>query len=111
MGIKVFSVSCSPRDDWLVVGKENGEINVSERHLRKLVLQKVEKFQLQNYKTNDCHRTILDHENALLSVKFAHSGKWFAAGGKDNVLSTWPCPDGVKIIIFYWQNISELESY
>lgn len=37
MGIKVFSVSCSPRDDWLVVGKENGEINVSERHLRKLV--------------------------------------------------------------------------
>lgn len=75
----VFSVSCSPRDDWLVVGKENGEIN------------------LQNYKTNDCHRTILDHENALLSVKFAHSGKWFAAGGKDNVLSTWPCPDGQRL--------------
>ena len=37
------------------------------------------------------------HESCVLSLKFAHSGKWFITTGKDNLLNAWRTPYGASI--------------
>lgn len=37
------------------------------------------------------------HESCVLSLKFAHSGKWFASTGKDNLLNSWRSPYGAQL--------------
>jgi len=37
------------------------------------------------------------HESSVLSLKFAHSGKWFVTTGKDHVLNAWRAPYGASI--------------
>lgn len=37
------------------------------------------------------------HESCVLSLKFAHSGKWFVSTGKDNMLNAWRTPYGANI--------------
>lgn len=38
------------------------------------------------------------HESCVLSLKFAHSGKWFISTGKDNVLNAWRTPYGASLL-------------
>ena len=37
------------------------------------------------------------HESCVLSLKFAHNGKWFITTGKDNLLNAWRTPYGAII--------------
>ena len=37
------------------------------------------------------------HEMAVLSLKFAHSGKWFISTGEDNVVHAWRTPYGANL--------------
>jgi len=37
------------------------------------------------------------HESCVLSLKFAHSGKWFLSTSKDNQLTGWKTPYGAKL--------------
>ena len=37
------------------------------------------------------------HESCVLSLKFAHSGKWFITTGKDNLINAWRTPYGASI--------------
>ena len=37
------------------------------------------------------------HESCVLSLKFAHCGKWFVSTGKDNLLNAWRTPYGASI--------------
>ena len=37
------------------------------------------------------------HESCVLSLKFAHTGKWFITTGKDNLLNAWRTPYGASI--------------
>lgn len=46
---------------------------------------KPEKYQLQL------------HESCVLSLKFAHCGKWFISTGKDNLVNAWRSPYGASI--------------
>ncbi|KIH45467.1 WD domain, G-beta repeat protein [Ancylostoma duodenale] len=38
------------------------------------------------------------HESCVLSLKFAHSGRWFVSTGKDNVLNAWRTPYGASLL-------------
>ena len=38
------------------------------------------------------------HESCVLSLKFAHSGKWFTTTGKDNLINTCVTPHGAPIV-------------
>ena len=48
--------------------------------------------------TNQEKYLLHDHESCVLSLKFAHSGKWFISTGKDNVLNTWRTPYGFRLV-------------
>ncbi len=37
------------------------------------------------------------HDSCVLSLKFAHTGKWFITTGKDNLLNAWRTPYGASI--------------
>ena len=37
------------------------------------------------------------HDSCVLSLKFAHTGKWFVTTGKDNLLNSWRTPYGASI--------------
>ena len=37
------------------------------------------------------------HDSCVLSLKFAHTGKWFVTTGKDNLLNAWRTPYGASI--------------
>ncbi|CAD5209772.1 unnamed protein product [Bursaphelenchus xylophilus] len=76
---QVFSLSCSPADDWVAVGMENSKV------------------ELVNPKDSDKY-VLHEHENCVLSLKFAHSGKWFVSTGKDSSLITWRAPYGARLI-------------
>lgn len=75
---QIFSLGYCPTGDWLTVGMENSTIEV-------LHDGKSEKYQLHL------------HESCVLSLKFAHSGKWFISTGKDNMLNSWRTPYGASI--------------
>ncbi len=37
------------------------------------------------------------HEDSVISLKFATSGKWFVSTGTDNLLNGWQTPYGASI--------------
>ncbi|XP_018671917.2 groucho isoform X1 [Ciona intestinalis] len=75
---QIFSLGYCPSGEWLTVGMENSTVEV-------LHDTKPEKYQLHL------------HESCVLSLKFAHSGKWFISTGKDNMLNSWRTPYGASI--------------
>jgi WD40 repeat protein len=60
---QIFSLGYCPTGDWLAVGMESSHVEV-------LHTTKADKYQLNL------------HESCVLSLKFAHSGKWFISTGK-----------------------------
>jgi groucho len=75
---QIFSLGYCPTGDWLAVGMESSHVEV-------LHTSKADKYQLNL------------HESCVLSLKFAHSGKWFISTGKDNYLNAWRTPYGASI--------------
>ena len=75
---QIFSLGYCPTGDWLAVGMESSHVEV-------LHTSKADKYQLNL------------HESCVLSLKFAHSGKWFVSTGKDNYLNAWRTPYGASI--------------
>uniref|UniRef100_H2YVU5 Groucho/TLE N-terminal Q-rich domain-containing protein n=1 Tax=Ciona savignyi TaxID=51511 RepID=H2YVU5_CIOSA len=75
---QIFSLGYCPSGEWLTVGMENSTVEV-------LHDTKPEKYQLHL------------HDSCVLSLKFAHSGKWFISTGKDNMLNSWRTPYGASI--------------
>lgn len=75
---QIFSLGYCPTGDWLAVGMESSHVEV-------LHTNKSDKYQLNL------------HESCVLSLKFAHSGKWFISTGKDNYLNAWRTPYGASI--------------
>eukprot|EP00731_Ephydatia_muelleri_P014487 Em0008g207a len=76
---QIFSLGYSPSGDWLAVGMESSNVEV-------LHVSGPEKYQLHL------------HESCVLSLKFAHSGKWFTTTGKDNLINTCVTPHGAPIV-------------
>lgn len=70
---QVFSLGCSPADDYVAIGMENSKVEM-------LSTTANEKYVLH------------EHENCVLSLKFAHNGPWFVSTGKDSSLITWRSP-------------------
>ncbi|KAA3681625.1 uncharacterized protein DEA37_0015145 [Paragonimus westermani] len=78
LSAQVFSLGYCPTGDWIAVGLETDQIEVlSPNH--------PQKYQL----------TL--HESCVLSLKFAHSGLWFASTGKDHSLHAWRTPYGANL--------------
>ncbi|KAM4578694.1 transducin-like enhancer protein 4 isoform 1-T1 [Fundulus diaphanus] len=75
---QIFSLGYCPTGDWLAVGMENSNVEV-------LHVTKPDKYQLHL------------HESCVLSLRFAHCGKWFVSTGKDNLLNAWRTPYGASI--------------
>uniref|UniRef100_A0AC35UCW1 WD_REPEATS_REGION domain-containing protein n=1 Tax=Rhabditophanes sp. KR3021 TaxID=114890 RepID=A0AC35UCW1_9BILA len=76
---QIFSLGCSPAEDWIAVGLENSAIDVINT-------------------TNQSTKYSLHmHESCVLSLKFASTGKFFVSTGKDNVLNCWRAPYGANI--------------
>lgn len=75
---QIFSLGYCPSGDWLAVGMESSHVEVLHN-------TKPDKYQLNL------------HESCVLSLKFAHSGKWFVSTGKDNYLNAWRTPYGANI--------------
>ncbi|KAA8592614.1 hypothetical protein FQN60_018069, partial [Etheostoma spectabile] len=74
----IFSLGYCPTGEWLAVGMENNNVEV-------LHVTKPDKYQLHL------------HESCVLSLRFAHCGKWFVSTGKDNLLNAWRTPYGASI--------------
>ncbi|CAL8095624.1 unnamed protein product [Calicophoron daubneyi] len=78
LSAQVFSLGYCPTGDWLAVGLETDQVEVlSPTH--------PERYQL----------TL--HESCVLSLRFAHSGLWFASTGKDHCLHAWRTPYGANL--------------
>jgi groucho len=76
---QVFSLGCSPADDFVAVGMENSKVEM-------LSTTGNEKYVLH------------EHENCVLSLRFAHNGPWFVSTGKDSSLVTWRSPYGARLV-------------
>ncbi|VUZ47763.1 unnamed protein product [Hymenolepis diminuta] len=77
-GSQVFSLAKSPTEDWVVTGMESDEIEIfAPGH--------IDRYQVKM------------HESCVLSLKFAHSGAWFASTGKDSWLYGWRPPHGANL--------------
>ncbi|GMR51378.1 hypothetical protein PMAYCL1PPCAC_21573 [Pristionchus mayeri] len=74
---QIFSLGCSPTDNWVAVGLDTNQIEVVNT-----TPGAKDRYQL--------HR----HDSCVLSLRFAHSGKWFCTTGKDNLLNVWRAPYG-----------------
>ncbi|KAJ3603727.1 hypothetical protein NHX12_028468, partial [Muraenolepis orangiensis] len=66
---QIFSLGYCPTGEWLSVGMENSNVEV-------LHVTKPDKYQLHL------------HESCVLSLRYAHCGKWFVSTGKDNLLNS-----------------------
>uniref|UniRef100_UPI00358F55DC transducin-like enhancer protein 4 isoform X2 n=1 Tax=Myxine glutinosa TaxID=7769 RepID=UPI00358F55DC len=75
---QIFSLGYCPTGEWLAVGMESSNVEVLHH-------SKPDKYQLHL------------HESCVLSLKFAHCGKWFISTGKDNLLNAWRTPYGASI--------------
>uniref|UniRef100_UPI00358E4127 transducin-like enhancer protein 3 isoform X6 n=1 Tax=Myxine glutinosa TaxID=7769 RepID=UPI00358E4127 len=75
---QIFSLGYCPTGEWLAVGMESSNVEV-------LHCTKPDKYQLHL------------HDSCVLSLKFAHCGKWFVSTGKDNLLNAWRTPYGASI--------------
>jgi groucho len=79
---QIFSLGyCSSAGDWLAVGMEQSLIDI---------------FNVTTTTKPDKYR-LTYHESCVLSLKFAHSGKWFVSTSKDNQLLGWKTPYGAKL--------------
>jgi len=76
---QIFSLSVCPGDSWVAVGLENSHVEVL------------------NLMNTECKYQLHMHENCVLTVKFANSGKWLITGGKDKTLNSWRSPFGSSI--------------
>ncbi|MCP9258018.1 Protein groucho-2 [Dirofilaria immitis] len=76
---QIFSLGCCPCDEWVAVGMENSNVEV-------LHVSKPDRYSLHM------------HDSCVLSLKFAHSGKWFVSTGKDNMLCAWRTPYGASLL-------------
>jgi hypothetical protein len=65
---QIFSLGYCPKGDWLAVGMESSAVEVLHGN-------KTDKY------------TLKAHESCVLSLKFAHNGKWFLTTGKDNLIN------------------------
>ncbi|CAM4746089.1 unnamed protein product [Rotaria magnacalcarata] len=78
---QIFSLGyCPAGGDWLAVGMEQSLIDVLN-----VSSPKPDKYRLTS------------HESCVLSLKFAHTGKWFVSTSKDNQLTGWKTPYGAKL--------------
>ncbi|XP_078456077.1 transducin-like enhancer protein 4 isoform X2 [Lampetra fluviatilis] len=75
---QIFSLGYCPTGEWLAVGMESSNVEVLHH-------SKPDKYQLHL------------HESCVLSLKFAHCGKWFVSTGKDYLLNAWRTPYGASI--------------
>uniref|UniRef100_A0A183CPL0 WD_REPEATS_REGION domain-containing protein n=1 Tax=Globodera pallida TaxID=36090 RepID=A0A183CPL0_GLOPA len=41
---------------------------------------------------------LYDHQNCVVSLKVAHSGKWFVSTGNDSVVNCWRLPYGHRLL-------------
>ncbi|CAH8854081.1 unnamed protein product [Trichobilharzia szidati] len=75
---QIFSLGYCPTGDWIAVGLETDQVEVFGPG-------RPERYQLSL------------HESCVLSLKFAHSGLWFASTGKDHCLYSWRTPYGANL--------------
>ncbi len=75
---QIFSLGKCPTDDWIAVGMESDAVEV-------FAPSRQDRYQLRL------------HESCVLSLKFAHSGAWFASTGKDSWLHAWRSPYGANL--------------
>ncbi|KAK4470302.1 hypothetical protein MN116_005869 [Schistosoma mekongi] len=78
LSAQIFSLGYCPTGDWLAVGLETDQVEVFGPG-------RPERYQLSL------------HESCVLSLKFAHSGLWFASTGKDHCLYSWRTPYGANL--------------
>mmetsp|Transcript_18021 Transcript_18021/g.25182 ORF Transcript_18021/g.25182 Transcript_18021/m.25182 type:complete len:578 (-) Transcript_18021:115-1848(-) len=78
-GAQIYCMEICPGDSWVAVGLENSVVEVC------------------NLTNTNCKYQMHLHESSILSLKFAHSGKWFATTGKDRMVNTWRSPFGGAI--------------
>ncbi|CAF1165967.1 unnamed protein product [Rotaria sp. Silwood1] len=78
---QIFSLGyCPTGGDWLAVGMEQSLIDI---------------LNVSSTKPDKYRLTL--HESCVLSLKFAHTGKWFVSTSKDNQLTGWKTPYGAKL--------------
>jgi WD40 repeat protein len=78
---QIFSLGyCPTGGDWLAVGMEHSLIDI---------------LNVSSTKPDKYRLTL--HESCVLSLKFAHTGKWFVSTSKDNQLTGWKTPYGAKL--------------
>lgn len=77
-GSQVFSLAKSPTEEWVVTGMESDEIEIFSP-------SRPDRYQVKM------------HESCVLSLKFAHSGVWFASTGKDSWMNGWRPPQGANL--------------
>eukprot|EP00108_Taenia_solium_P007487 TsM_000098100 transcript=TsM_000098100 gene=TsM_000098100 len=75
---QIFSLAKSPTEEWVAAGMESDEIEL-------FAPSRVDRYRLRM------------HESCVLSLKFAHSGAWFASTGKDSWLNAWRPPWGANL--------------
>ncbi|KAH9285531.1 Transducin-like enhancer protein 3 [Echinococcus granulosus] len=75
---QIFSLAKSPTEEWVAAGMESDEIEL-------FAPGRMDRYQLRM------------HESCVLSLKFAHSGVWFASTGKDSWLNAWRPPWGANL--------------
>ncbi|KAI3418016.1 Transducin-like enhancer protein 4 [Globodera pallida] len=80
---QIFSLGCCPTNDWVAVGLQNNKVEVLHMNNRQQQRQKY---------------VLYDHQNCVVSLKVAHSGKWFVSTGNDSVVNCWRLPYGHRLL-------------
>eukprot|EP01117_Protostelium_nocturnum_P019733 TRINITY_DN8624_c0_g1_i1.p1 TRINITY_DN8624_c0_g1~~TRINITY_DN8624_c0_g1_i1.p1 ORF type:complete len:632 (+),score=127.72 TRINITY_DN8624_c0_g1_i1:174-2069(+) len=76
---QIFALGICPGESWIAVGLESSYIEV------------------MNLMNSNCKYQLHLHENSVLSLKYANSGKWFVSTGKDRILNSWRSPVGSSL--------------
>ncbi|GMS98997.1 hypothetical protein PENTCL1PPCAC_21172, partial [Pristionchus entomophagus] len=74
---QIFSLGCTPTDDWVAVGLDSSQIEVMST-----LPNATDRYQLRG------------HKACILSLRYAHSGKWFCTADKGNIVNAWRAPYG-----------------
>uniref|UniRef100_A0A183BVJ3 WD_REPEATS_REGION domain-containing protein n=1 Tax=Globodera pallida TaxID=36090 RepID=A0A183BVJ3_GLOPA len=80
---QIFSLGCCPTNDWVAVGLQNN---------------KVEVLHMNNRQQQQEKSVLYGHQNCVVSLKVAHSGKWFVSTGNDSVVNCWRSPYGHRLL-------------
>ena len=75
---QIFSLAKSPTEPWVVAGLESDEIEV-------FATSRADRYRVKM------------HDSCVLSLKFAHSGTWFASTGKDSWINGLRSPWGASL--------------